>query len=499
MRETKKSVQTYRTTLCVHGSLAVVFWLSALGAYAQAPATDNGGTTPPTPATTNSGDSNPKKDEPLTPPADYLVSAGDTFEVAVLLHPELSKMVTVQPDGRISYPYIGYLSVVGINLSDFSQKIQKGLSKEITDPEVNVTLLRRAERTVSILGSGIRSPGKHVLNDDWYVLDLLAAAGDLSVPRPDLVTATLFRHNNKNVPIDLKALLDGDTTQNLKLEAGDTLVVEQRAVSRTSVQVQGEVAKPGWVPVPDDGSLKSVLDAVGGTVPQASLSHASIKRDGKISPLDLSQLDTNVEVATFVVQPGDQIFIPTNKQVYAVLGAVGAPKIYEYPDRGELTVMSAVTRAGGPAGGADLKHATVLRGGANSSRAKDEESRRQIADAFSLLSGKCVAGTLNAAGTLGFYPMKSTLPSSAQPIDGVSYRVTTTLQNGYTGYFIASKEPDVIPVNLEAMMAPKGDLNMDVTLKPGDIVFVPSKTPGRAGFSLRDALTYAPLLGWLRF
>ncbi|MDX1934507.1 MAG: polysaccharide biosynthesis/export family protein [Capsulimonadales bacterium] len=460
---------------------AVSLGLTAF-ATAQAP------TVPPSPAVPS---------VPVEPGKEYRIGVGDELEVAILLHPELSKQVKVEPDGRITYLYIGRLTAAGLTMAQLAAKIEKGLSKEIEEPKANITLLRRAEQMVSVLGNGLAGSGNRTLLHGWRVLDLLTSAGFSTNAKPDLVTASIFRGNTV-LPVDLEALLlRNDLTQNLLLEPNDTLVIQMRDVSKTHINVQGEVVNKGWVPIPPDGSLRSLLTAAGGTTPMAKLSLAKISRGGKTIPIDLSKLNTDADAGLFQVQAGDMLFIPQNQKMYAVWGAVADSKLLPYPDRVELTLLGAITSAGGIRPDADLKNAKLLRGSATPNRLEEETKRAEFSETQANLAGAVVSSALEATGTALLLPGNADRSASKSAATALGAGVTDTFRTSNTQLLTASRD-SVIPVNLEDILKRK-DLSKDIALLPGDVLYIPTKGPTRPGFGLMEALGILPLVSFMRF
>lgn len=296
-----------------------------------------------------------------TPPG-YRIGAGDVLEITVLDNDDLSRTVTVLPDGRITYPYVGEFVAAGLTISEITRRFVAGLGAQLRRPQITVTVRERQARQVSILGA-VKTPGKRSIQEGWRVLDLLADVGGLSVERPEWTTATLIRGGTRTLPLDMVRLMTGvDPEQNLPLEAGDVLLVQELDPSRTQVQVLGEVAKPGPVPVPKDGSVVAVLTSVGGPTPRAALSRAALLRGGRSLPLDLRGLLTDGRIDPAVtLQPGDTLVIPANKLWYAVFGAAQKPGYQDYPDTEKLTILSALSLSGGQTPDADLKNASLVR------------------------------------------------------------------------------------------------------------------------------------------
>ena len=296
-------------------------------------------------------------------PVRYKVRAGDSLEIKIMGRPELTQAVTVAPDGTIIYPYIGEVVVAGDTLIQIINKLKVGLRRQFENPQPLVSVLKRQMGEVSILGP-VKDPGKVELGDDWHVLNLIAAAGGLTVERPEFVTMKLVRKGGQltyNVdPVQLFA--SSDPALNYTLEDGDLLVVQERDKNETMVQVLGEVGKPGFVVAPRDGSPAAALAAAGGASSKAALSKATIRRGrgGTSIPVDLSHPETLAR--SLQLGPGDTLVIPASiSQVFITGGGVARPGVVELPDNVQPTIYWAVQQAGGANQSADLKNASITR------------------------------------------------------------------------------------------------------------------------------------------
>jgi polysaccharide export outer membrane protein len=307
---------------------------------------------------------------PQAEAAGYQIADGDTIDISVIGKPELARTATVLPDGTIAYPYLGQIRARGLTPGQLEDRIRTGLRAQLSDPEVVVAITRRQEYEVSALGA-VRTPGKRVLGEGWHVLDLLADAGGLTVERPEWAEATLVRRGGSEaVPIDIARLYAAaDASQNPELAPGDVLLVQERDASKTSVQVLGAVMHPGTVLAPADGSPLTVLVLAGGPTAGAALSRAVILRGSLTLPINLAGLGDDAGAARAALptdpalrlQPGDTLLIPQNLRVFSVIGAVSHPGTMSYPDAGSMTVLSALSLAGGGSDAADLKNVALVR------------------------------------------------------------------------------------------------------------------------------------------
>lgn len=308
------------------------------------------------------------------PPAEIADDPGsritpeDVLEISVLGEPELTKTITVPANGKISYPYSGEFKVAGLTVREVIRFLTTKLTKQLVDPQISVEIVKRPERYVSILGA-VKTPGKVAIKEGWRVLNVLAESGGLSVSRVEWVTATLVRESGETVLLNLTQLFTNANQQdNIPVNPGDIILVKEVDISKTQVQVLGAVDKQGAYTAPSDGSIVAAIAAAGGTTPQAALSRAIIRRDGKDIPVDLTPLvragQEGVPPSTgadIPLKPGDTLFIPQNTRKFAVLGAVTRPGALEYPEGRTIDVLEALSLVGGQTRDADLKGVVLMR------------------------------------------------------------------------------------------------------------------------------------------
>ncbi|MDN4988571.1 polysaccharide biosynthesis/export family protein [Bradyrhizobium arachidis] len=60
--------------------------------------------------------------------ADYHLQAGDTVEISVATVPELKQRVRIGPNGTISFPLLGQMTVAGLSGAEFQAKVQASLA-----------------------------------------------------------------------------------------------------------------------------------------------------------------------------------------------------------------------------------------------------------------------------------------------------------------------------------------------------------------------------------
>jgi polysaccharide biosynthesis/export protein len=302
---------------------------------------------------------------PAAAPADYRFAAGDVIEITVSPQKNFDRTLTVQPDGKISYPIAGQIQVVGLTVEQLGKKLQESLNQELVDPVVSVSLKEVSKREVgrvSFLGA-VRSPGSIEIRDNTTLADALAAVGG-PAPLADLRRITVTRTNGEVTTVDLSQTdRTGRVETNLRLQPGDIIVVPEG--TRPTVLVLGEVAKPGSHELPREARLLDALSLAGGATDRADLHRVTVARAGAGSTrtLDLLPLltkgDTSNPELNILLQPGDTLFVAETAQQVYVLGSVGKPGLY--PLRPGDRVLDVLVNAGG-AGAGSSKAVLVRRG-----------------------------------------------------------------------------------------------------------------------------------------
>jgi len=194
-----------------------------------------------------------------------------------------------------------------------------------------VMVNRKAEadetRRYSVLGE-VPKPGRYEIPSagEVTVLEAMEKAGLLNQDRTggpgtpggaaasaaDLGSAMLTR-GEVVVPLNLAALLQGDTSQNLLLQAGDVLTVPKRAC--LTAYALGEVRTQGRQALPVAATVVDLLNASGGVTQSALLSKATILRlvagQPKSLAVDLGALLSRAEARqNITLQDGDVLFVP---------------------------------------------------------------------------------------------------------------------------------------------------------------------------------------------
>lgn len=158
----------------------------------------------------------------------YIIGANDVLAINVWKEPDISRSVPVRSDGKISLPLVGELQASGETPRQLEDEITKRLQNYISEPEVTVIVSDSKSKKVNILGMVAR-PGEYLLTSSTTVLDAIAMAGgfkDFAKQKSIYVLRTEADGKQIRLPFNYKEVIKGkNTEQNIRLEAGDSVVV----------------------------------------------------------------------------------------------------------------------------------------------------------------------------------------------------------------------------------------------------------------------------------
>lgn len=161
----------------------------------------------------------------------YLIGPLDTVNIVVWRNPELSVVVPVRPDGRISTPLVEDLPALGRSPAELARDIEKALSKYTRDPVVTVVVASfngAASEQIRIVGEAAK-PQAIAYRQGMTLLDVMIQVGGLT-DFADGNSAVLVRgkESGKQYSVRLKDLLKrGDISANVDVRPGDILIVPQ--------------------------------------------------------------------------------------------------------------------------------------------------------------------------------------------------------------------------------------------------------------------------------
>ncbi len=197
------------------------FFVLAIPAAAQ-DATSKQPSQPAAPAVATDA---PKKS--ATADANYVIGAQDVLDISVWKEPEVSRVVPVRPDGKISLPLLNDVQAAGLTPDALAQQITESLKKYVTNPQVTVIVTTINSQRVYLLGE-VSRPGAFPMIPGMTVLQAISSGGGFTQYARTNKVYVLRNENGKQVkyPFNYKEVINAKKPeQDIPLKAGDTIVV----------------------------------------------------------------------------------------------------------------------------------------------------------------------------------------------------------------------------------------------------------------------------------
>src|SRR5579862_2938281 len=159
-------------------------------------------------------------------PSDYVIGADDVLRISVWKEPDLSEVLPVRPDGKISMPLLNDVTAAGLSAVQLKDSITEKLKKFIADPRVTVVVTQMNSQRIFVSGEVVHT-GQTPLLPHMTMLQALSQAGFTQFA--NLKAIYLLRTENGKqvkIPFNYKEVVKGDHPEhNIVLRPGDTVVV----------------------------------------------------------------------------------------------------------------------------------------------------------------------------------------------------------------------------------------------------------------------------------
>jgi polysaccharide biosynthesis/export protein len=165
--------------------------------------------------------------KPATADPNYVIGAQDVLDINVWKEPDVSRVVPVRPDGKISLPLLNDVQAAGLTPSELAAQVTESLKKYVTNPQVTVIVTTINSQRVYILGEVTR-PGAFPLLPGMSVLQALSSAGGFTqfAKVKSIFVRRVENGKESKYPFNYRDVITGKRPeQDILLKAGDTIVV----------------------------------------------------------------------------------------------------------------------------------------------------------------------------------------------------------------------------------------------------------------------------------
>ena len=160
---------------------------------------------------------------------DYKIGAEDVVEVIVWRNADLTKVVPVRPDGKISLPLVGDVPALGLTAAQLTQDISARLKYYKETPNVSVVVQQVNSYSVYVMGE-VAKPGRYQLKTYTTLLQAISTAGGFTPFAAKNRMFVLRKSSEKGADTRINVSFDDivsgtDSSKNVMLFPGDTVVV----------------------------------------------------------------------------------------------------------------------------------------------------------------------------------------------------------------------------------------------------------------------------------
>jgi len=306
-----------------------------------------------------------------------VIDAGAKLHITIANEAQLTGDYTVDTDGNITMLYINQVHVQGLTPAQAAAAIRgaaaaggraaTGLSQFYVSPQVVVTVADAGGIGVDVAGL-VSAPRHYTVRSNAHLDDVLQQA--VPALNADLSKIEITRGDTKaKETVDYRSYLDNKAEAgNPPLHSGDVIVVGNREPLPITINVQGQVGKPGRFQLPASTSAYSALQAAGGPTLAANTAGIVIKHFGATDTMPFQYAQAGQNPSDAALNPslldGDTILVPAAPvtAAYTLTGpGIRNPAEFPLPNGQPISLAAAIGKAGGLSDRAKIDEVQVIR------------------------------------------------------------------------------------------------------------------------------------------
>jgi len=173
---------------------------------------------------------------------EYTLHPGDQLDIVVSSAPELSRTLTVGPDGRVVMPMSQSIMAAGRTFGQVQSQLTAELGKQLRDPTIAVTPRAYAPEQIYV-GGQVGQPGTYTIPSKIGALEAILMAGGMRPTARARQVAVLRRAPNGRMMMRTVNIRNGllnirEYDDNMQLRRGDIIFVPQSNIGEIGTWVQ---------------------------------------------------------------------------------------------------------------------------------------------------------------------------------------------------------------------------------------------------------------------
>lgn len=263
----------------------------------------------------------------IATPVNYLLGPGDEVVLDIYGASQYNGSFKVAPDGSITIPNEGPVSVAGLTVAQAQARVAKTIGAHYQDSSIKLSVGQTRTILVNVLGE-VKTPGTYTLSAFSTVFNALYLAGGIT----DIGTLReikVSRNGRIISKVDVyEYIMNGKLSGNVTLQDNDAIIV---GPYQSLVRIEGKIKRPMYYEMKKSESLQSLLQYAGGFTGDAYKEKVRIERrseDG-LTVHNVDEWDFN----SFRTEDGDVAVVGTIierfKNTVSIEGAVFRPGQYK--------------------------------------------------------------------------------------------------------------------------------------------------------------------------
>ena len=239
----------------------------------------------------------------LATPQNYVLGPGDHVIVDIYGASQKTLQLTVSPEGDITVPGYGPISVMGMSVAAAQSKIRSTLGSRYSSSNIKISVGQTRTILINVMGE-VKTPGTYHLSAFSTVFHALYMAGGIK----DLGTLRnikVFRGGRLVTVVDIyEYILNGRLAGNIPLQEGDVIQV---GTYDCLVGITGKVKRPMFYEMRKNESVATLVKYAGGFTGDAFKNSVRLTRQvgERYAVFNVGEFDMN----SFQVDDGDAVVV----------------------------------------------------------------------------------------------------------------------------------------------------------------------------------------------
>ena len=263
----------------------------------------------------------------IATPQNYVLGPGDQVVIDIYGASQRTLQLTISPDGQVTVPGFGPISISGLTVAAAHSKIRSSLGSRYASSDIQLSMGQTRSIMVNVMGE-VNAPGTYTLSGYSTVFHALYSAGGIK-NLGTLRNVKVYRQGKLVTVVDIyEYILNGRLAGNIRLHDNDVIQV---GPYECLVGITGNVKRTMFYEMRKNESVATLIKYAGGFTGDAYTKAVRLIRHNgeRYSVFNINEFD----FASFKVADGDAVTVDGMlnrfENMVEVKGAVFRPAQYQ--------------------------------------------------------------------------------------------------------------------------------------------------------------------------